>query len=117
MLDGTKKTTGAWWAMSSGTSWSWSAAQNLYNNLIERERGYVLSNVNQLAPSDVLMYRSPGKNMAHAMVVTKVVGGVLYLTYHTTDRLDYSFTSLKNAVGSSIQFVPIRTRLDMITRD
>jgi hypothetical protein len=83
-------------------SWTWGGAHNQYVHLqnwsSNVRRLYYWSDVRV---GDVVMWdTTPGDgvfNIGHNSVVTKIQGGIIYLTYHSTDREDEPISTLLNA--------------------
>lgn len=83
-------------------SWTWGGAHNQYVHLnswsSNVRRLYSWSDVRV---GDVVMWdTTPGDgvfNIGHNSVVTKIQSGIIYLTYHSTDREDEPISTLQNA--------------------
>lgn len=83
-------------------SWTWGGAHNLYVHLASYS-----SNVRRvystadLRVGDVVQWDiSPNDgtfNIGHSVVVTKIQNGIIYVTYHTTDRENEPISTLFNA--------------------
>lgn len=90
----------SWWARTWGppyASYPWGGAENFYRYArVESKRATSLKYVSSLVAGDVLQYKGKTSNvMNHSMVVTKKVGNVPYLTYHTNNTKNKPFTALK----------------------
>lgn len=83
-----------WWYNSANQTFSWAGAENWYRFArVESGRTSHLNSVYSLRAGDVLQAKWSGNsNMNHSMIVTKYTGGEVYLTYHTSDRKNKSFS-------------------------
>ena len=101
-VTGLYNTDGAWWYTGNALlpkSYAWATAQNFYNFAVkESKRSKVHASVYDLLPGQVLQYDVTATGMNHTMVVTKVVDGAPYLTYHTSDNHNKPFSAVAVAV-------------------
>lgn len=83
-------------------SWTWGGAHNLYNHLNSYS-----SNVRRLSywsdvrVGDIVQWDLEPNDgvfrIGHSTVVTKIQNGIIYLTYHTTDKEDEPISTFLNA--------------------
>jgi hypothetical protein len=77
------------------TSYSWTAAENWYWFAKKSHRTKLMSSVWDAAVGDVIQadWNHDGK-IDHTMIVTKDTGRDLLMTYHTTNRVNYSLKKI-----------------------
>lgn len=82
-------------------SYTWGGASNLYTHLSSYgtnvRRLYYWSDVKL---GDIVQWDTTGNgvfDIGHSTVVTKISGGIYYLTYHTTDKEDETYKTLTSA--------------------
>ena len=94
MKSGWYQSNSSWWYNSLNQSYPWGGAENWYWFATGQGRTYILSNVWSMGLADVLQLDFDRDNIIdHTMLVT-VSGSQKYLTYHTTDTLNRSLSSI-----------------------
>lgn len=91
MVNGWYTSPDVWWARKGPippySSHTWAGAENIYKFAVHSSRRASLSpgrNVVRLRVGDILQYkRFDSSVMNHSMVVTKIKGREIYLTYHS----------------------------------
>ncbi|WP_257458443.1 amidase domain-containing protein [Archangium lipolyticum] len=102
MVEGWYQSSSVWWYSSLNQSYTWAGAHNWYFFATGSGRTTTLSNVWYLALADVLqMDFERDNNINHTMIVTQTSGSERYLTYHSTDTLNRSLSSLIAAFPSA----------------
>jgi hypothetical protein len=92
-----------WWAQppSRYNSKTWSSARWFIYFLEQSNRAF-RCDLGDVIPGDVITHEGNGE---HVMLVTKIESQppqrFVYLTYHSTDRRDYSFSDVMNGFGST----------------
>jgi hypothetical protein len=83
-----------WWYNGLNQTYSWAAAENWYKYArVYSGRVTALTNVYSLRPGDVLQVKyGSDPTIHHSTIVTAYTGGEVYLTYHTTNRHNVSFS-------------------------
>ncbi|WNG61836.1 amidase domain-containing protein [Archangium gephyra] len=91
-----------WWYNSLNQSYTWAGAENWYWFATGSGRTYMLANVWYMGVADVLqMDFENDNNINHTMMVTQIAGSEIYLSYHTTDTLNRSLSSIIAAYPSA----------------
>lgn len=87
-----------WYGNYTGQSTSWVRAEGWYQFArVYSGRVTALSYVNSLRPGDVLQVKYDGDAVInHSMIVTLYYGNMVYLTYHSNNRHNVSFTWYQN---------------------
>jgi hypothetical protein len=95
MKTGWYRNSDVWWYNSLNQSWTWINADLWYDFAIGQGRTHSLPYVYDLVESDVLQadWQRDG-TIDHSMMVTKRSNGEIYLTYHTNNTLERSFSSI-----------------------
>jgi hypothetical protein len=102
MVEGWYQSNSSWWYTFANQSYPWAGAHNWYFFATGSGRTTTLSNVWNMALADVLqMDFERDNNINHTMIVTQTSGSERYLTYHTTDTLNRSLSSLISAYPSA----------------
>src|SRR4051794_1712012 len=99
MLRGPKRIPFFWWADEDDASWAWSSTPNFSHFITMTRRGSICTR-DKLDLGDLMQIVFPGASEPHHMMVVtrRVVGsnGIeLYLTAHTTDRINVSMDELQ----------------------
>jgi hypothetical protein len=96
----------AWWYNSENQSYTWAGAQNWYWFATRSGRTFILGSIWNLALADVLQLDfDKNGNIDHSMIVTKTTAdGEKYLTYHTTNTLDRSLSSIRLAYPNAAYY-------------
>ena len=83
-----------WWYNSLNQTHSWGGAENWYKFArVNSGRVTAASNVYSLRPGDVLQVKYSGDTaIHHSMIVTLYSSSMIYLTYHSNDKHNVSFT-------------------------
>ncbi|WP_145837543.1 amidase domain-containing protein [Dulcicalothrix desertica] len=89
-----------WWYDFSGIwpgeSWTWINADYFFKFILNRPRARTIGRVADLVPGDVISVDFDPQNndgMEHTMMVSKKTNdGVIYLAYHTPNRIDVTFS-------------------------
>jgi hypothetical protein len=99
-----------WWYNWLNQTWTWINVQYWYTfAAIRSHRTYILSTPESMLIADVLQADfSNNGSKDHTMIVSYRSSGVNYLTYHTTDTLRRSLSSLKLAFPTA-RWLPHRT--------
>lgn len=102
MVSGWYQSNDVWWYNSLNQSYTWAGAENWYWFATGSGRTYILSNVWNMGLADVLQMDFTGNgSIDHSMIVTTTSASERYLSYHSTDTLNRSLTSIINANPSS----------------
>lgn len=103
MNSGWYRSNSSWWYNSLNQSFPWGGAENWYWFASSHShRTYILSNVWSMGLADVLqMDFDRNNNINHTMIVTSVGSSQRYLTYHTTDHLNRSLSSILSSYPSA----------------
>jgi len=105
MVSGWYQSNDAWWYNDLNQSYTWAGAENWYWFATGSGRTYVLSNVWYMGIADVLQLDFERDNVInHSMMVTYTTSDELYLSYHTTDTLNRSLSSIIVAYPSALYF-------------
>jgi hypothetical protein len=95
MVSGWYQSYDAWWYNSLNQSYTWAGAHNWYFFATGSGRTYALGNVWYMDLADVLQMDFQGDYIIdHSMIVTFVGSSDLYLSYHTTNTLNRSLSSI-----------------------
>jgi len=94
-----------WWYGGGGSptnSFTWSAAHNFYWFTSNSGRGTAAQYFSQASVGDILQFdfTRDGK-IDHAMIVTRIINGKIYVSGHTKDRRDYL---VNNYFGNNYAF-------------
>jgi hypothetical protein len=83
-----------WWYSALNQTFSWAGAENWYKYArVYSGRVTALTNVYSLRPGDVLQVKYSGYTVIdHSMIVTQYTGGEVYLTYHSNNKHNVSFS-------------------------
>lgn len=97
------RSTSNWWYNQYNQTYTWTSVYHFYEFTRKSGRGQSVSHFSDLNPGDVLQadFDYNGNGMDHSMVVTGKSGDELYLSYHTSDKLDASLSWFQSQVGSS----------------
>jgi len=103
MNSGWYRSNSSWWYNSLNQSFPWGGAENWYWFATSHShRTYILSNIWSMGLADVLqMDFDRNNNINHTMIVTYVGSSQRYLTYHTTDTLNRSLSSILSSYPSA----------------
>ena len=102
MVTGWYQSNNVWWYNSLNQSWTWGGAENWYWFATGSGRTSTLGNVWYTGLADVLQIDfDRNNNINHTMIVTYVTSSQRYLTYHTTDTLNRSLSSILSAYPSA----------------
>jgi hypothetical protein len=102
MVSGWYQSNDVWWYNSLNQSYTWAGAENWYWFATGSGRTYILSNVWYMGLADVLQLDfDRDNNINHSMMVTAWSADEIYLTYHTTDTLNRSLSSIIAAYPSA----------------
>jgi hypothetical protein len=85
-----------WWYTWANQSYTWTSAHSWFWFTYNRPRGTLASYISNLVPGDILQidFNRDGR-IDHSMVVTRKDSyGNIYLTYHSTNWLNRSFSSI-----------------------
>jgi hypothetical protein len=95
MVSGWYQSYDAWWYNPLNQSYTWAGAHNWYFFATGSGRTYTLGNVWYMDLADVLQMDFQGDYVIdHSMIVTFVGSSDLYLSYHTTNTLNRSLSSI-----------------------
>jgi hypothetical protein len=97
-----------WWYGWLTQTYTWAGAENW--SWFAPKRTTALTNIWYMALADVLQFDfNKDGSMDHTMIVTKKTSTEIYMTYHTSDHLNRTLSSLQSTYGNSAWWYSYRT--------